>query len=307
MSKQDSASATNSMTIDISKEAIQNTCNNKCSYNFKYANSESIVATNSGYFIQLSYDNTTESRIQYNDKKYVVQNIQLFSPSIHLFNGLTTDAEIVVNHTSMSGAADLHVSIPIVNSSGSTTSSPIQQIIEGVASNAPSDGETTNLTIPSFNLDEIIPQTAYYVYQGDSNSILNGYNIVFGKQHALSLDTSKLSSIMKESGLIQTGTNLSYNERGPNTSGSTLNDDIYISCQPTGHSTQKVAVDNSGSKPVLKNDFSLKSPVFIFGYIFLLILLVIFLANVLMNYFTGNKVKIYNPFSSSSNQPNTNS
>jgi carbonic anhydrase len=299
MSKQDSA--TTSITIDISKEAIQNTCNNKCSYNFKYANSESVVATNSGYFIQLSYDNTTDSHIQYNDKKYVVQNIQIFSPSIHLFNGLTTDAEVVVNHTSMSGAAYLHVSIPIVNSSGSRTS-PLRQIIEGVASNAPSDGETTNLTIPSFNLEEIIPQTAYYVYQGDSNSILNGYNIVFGKENAISLDTSKLTSILKESGLLQSGSNLSYNERGPNTSGSskTLDDDIYISCQPTGHSTKKVAVDNSGSKPVLKNDFSLQSPVFVFGYVFILIILVIFLANALMNYFTGNKVVMHNPFSSSS-------
>jgi hypothetical protein len=199
----------------------------------------------------------------------------------------------------MSGAPDLHVSIPIVNSSGSRTS-PLRQIIEGVASNAPSDGETTNLTIPSFNLEEIIPQTAYYVYQGYSNSILNGYNIVFGKENAISLDTSKLTSILKESSLLQSGSNLSYNERGPNTSGSTIDDDIYISCQPTGHSTKKVAVDNSGSKPVLKNDFSLKSPVFIFGYVFLLIILVIFLANAMMNYFTGNKVVMYNPFSSSS-------
>jgi hypothetical protein len=232
----------NPPNINISAQNVEGKCDLKCSYNFKYPESN-ISAKNNGSFINLTYDNTSVSPVTYNTEKYTVSSIMITSPSIHLFNGSLEAAELTINHVPVKGGNQLSVSIPIKSSSESSTASNlIADIIQSVATNAPSNGESTSINIPGFTLDKIVPNKPFYSYT--SNSI---DWIVFGDLEAIPLNSSILNTlgqIIKPFPIPTPGAGLFFNSSGPNTSlGSP--EGIYISCQPTGSSEEEIGVEYS--------------------------------------------------------------
>jgi carbonic anhydrase len=92
--------------INISMENITGKCDMKCSYSFQYNNS-SCVATNRGDYISISYDKSSSPPIQYNTVGYDVQEIRLYTPSLHSYNDVKTDAEFIIIHNSNTGAIPL--------------------------------------------------------------------------------------------------------------------------------------------------------------------------------------------------------
>ena len=138
--------------INISRENIQGKCDLKCAYNFKYSESNS-TARNNGVYISLTYDNSSVPPVLYNNEKYNVTNILITCPSLHTFNGAQAPAEIVIEHTPVKGGGQLFVAIPFSSSSESSTASNlVTKIIQSVATNAPSQGNSTNLSLTDFNL-----------------------------------------------------------------------------------------------------------------------------------------------------------
>lgn len=262
--------------INIATSNITGNCDYKCSYNFKY-NESSSTASNNGVSIRLTYDSTNSANVMFNQQKYSVGSIMITSPSIHYFNGQTMPAEMVVTHNPVTTGNILEVCIPFTSSSESSTASNlITQIINKVATNAPSQGESTNLNISNFNLQNIIPRSAYFYYNNNNTDW-----IVFGALDAIPLSSSTISTlqqIIKPFPIPTPGTSLFYNSKGP-TSGVEIGDGIYISCQPTGSSEEETAV--TYDKPSTSTDFSniLQSPVFqtlIMVIISMLIFIVIF-------------------------------
>ena len=230
----------NPPNINISSQNIEGKCDLKCSYNFKYPESN-VSAKNNGAFISLTYDNSSVPPVTYNTEKYTVSTIMLTSPSIHLFNGSLAAAEFTIVHSPVKGGNQLAVSIPIKSSSESSTASNyITDIVQGVATNAPSSGGSTNINIPGFTLDKIVPNKPFFSY---TNNNLDW--IVFGDLEAIPLNSSILKSlgqIIKPFPIPMPKTSLFFNSSGPNTSlGSP--DGIYISCQPTGSSEEETAVE----------------------------------------------------------------
>lgn len=149
--------------INISRDNVQGKCDLKCSYNFKYTESNT-TAKNEGVMISLTYDNSTVSPVMYNNQKYNVSKIQITCPSIHTFNGSTTDAEIIIEHTPVKGGPKLFVGIPIKSSSDSSTASNlITELVQSVATNAPAHGDSTNLNISGFTLENIVPKNHFTV------------------------------------------------------------------------------------------------------------------------------------------------
>ena len=234
--------------INISSQNVYGKCDLKCVYNFKYKESV-LTVKNNGVNISLSYDNSNVPPVLYNEEKYNVSQIRLFSPSLHLFNNNKVEAEIIVEHVPEAGGQNLFVCVPIIKSSDSTTASTLlSQVIAGVASNAPATNETTNLNISGFTLSKIIPKNPFFSYSGTySNSTVDF--IVFGKNYAIPLNEkvlSALGSIIKPFPLPMIGDNLFFNAKGPNSSGS-VGDGIYISCQPTGSSEEETEITNTKS------------------------------------------------------------
>jgi hypothetical protein len=114
----------------------------------------------------------------------------------------------------------------------------------GVANNAPSKGESTNLNISDFTLNNIIPKKPFYSYSGLKDST---EWIVYDILYAIPLNNkilTGLTQIIKPFPLPTPGKGLFYNSIGPNNI--SLGDKgIYISCNPTGSSEEETDVTYS--------------------------------------------------------------
>ena len=106
-------------------------CDLKCTYNFSYGNSNYNI-NNEQNFIQLSYDkNPNAKSINFNTVPLSVQEIRLYSPSLHRYKGVKTDAELLIIHGG--NGINLIVSVPIINGSTISKGSAIlNYILEGL-------------------------------------------------------------------------------------------------------------------------------------------------------------------------------
>jgi hypothetical protein len=249
--------------------------------------------------ISLTYDNSSAPQVVYNTQKYVVTKVYITSPSIHLFNGSFTDAEICIEHAPVKGGSMLSVGIPIKASSESSTASVLlTEIINSVATNAPSQGDSTNLNISGFSLQKIVPNKPFFSYV-DSNNNMDW--IVFGVLDSIPLNSSTLSTlgkIIKPFTLPMMGNGLFFNSTGPNSV--SIGEGIYIKCNPTGSSTEETGVEYAKNTPSYDWSKMLESPVTqIIIQIFLscIIFLIIFIgASYLYNFVTGDTPKLVKGF-----------
>ena len=183
----------NKTAINISPKNVYGKCDLKCIYNFKYKESN-LTIKNNGINISMKCDDSNVPPVIYNEVKYNVSQILLFSPSLHLFNEDKVDAELIVEHVPETGGQNLFVCVPIVKSGDSTTaSSLLTQTILGVAANAPAANETTTINLSDFTLNKIIPKSPFFSYSGTySNSTVDF--IVFGKNYAIPLNEKILNA-----------------------------------------------------------------------------------------------------------------
>jgi carbonic anhydrase len=280
-------------SIDISKKNVSGKCDLKCAYNFQYPESNT-TAKNQDVLINLSYDNSKSPPVTYNTQKYTVTQTIITSPSLHLFNGVTTDAEIIIVHTPVKGGPVLYVSIPVKSSSESSDASYLlKEIIDVTATNAPSQGESTNLSISGFTLDKIVPNKPYYSYTDKGN---NDW-IVFGILDAIPLNSdtiTTLQKIIKPYPIPMIGGELFFNSSGPNST--KVGEGIYISCKPTGSSSEETEVEYSKNTPSYDFANILDNPVtktifqIIVGVILFLIVFMIF--NYIYQWITTGETKM---------------
>lgn len=248
--------------INISSTNVKGKCDMKCSYAFKYSESSS-TAKNNGVLINLTYDSTSVPPVVYNSEKYIVENINIVSPSIHTFNNVSMPGEIIISHTPQSGGIPLKVCIPFTSSSESSSASQIiTDIINKVASNAPSEGNSTNLNM-NFSLQQIVPRKPFFVYTGEYSGGNSDW-VVYGELEAIPLSSTTITTlqqIIQAFPIATPGGDLFYNSKGP-ISGLQLGDGIYISCQPTGSSEEETSVEYD--KNSTSFDFSniFESPIF---------------------------------------------
>ena len=280
-------------SIDISKKNVSGKCDLKCAYNFEYPESN-ITALNQGVMINLTYDNSKTPPVTYNTQKYTVVQAIISSPSLHLFNGATTDAEIIIIHTPVKGGPQLYVSIPIKSSSESSDASYLlNEVIDVTGTNAPSQGESTNLSISGFTLDKIVPNKQYYSYTDNAN---NDW-IVFGILDAIPLNSATITTlqkIIKPYPIPMIGGELFINTTGPNST--KVGEGIYISCKPTGSSNEETKVEYSKNTPSYNFSNVLDNPVtklifqVIIGCILFIIVFMIF--NYIYQWITTGETKI---------------
>lgn len=253
-------------SINISSSNVSGKCDLKCSYNFKYTASSS-TAKNNGVLISITYDSQTAPPVIYNNEKYTVTNVEIVSPSIHIYNGKQLSGEILVYHSPIMGGNTLTVGVPLITSGDtSNAGNMITDVIKKMASTAPSEGDSTNLNDDAFNLQNIIPKQPFYSYvEGTTDWI------IFGAMDAIPLTSSTVSTlqqIISPYALATPGDNLFYNSKGPDT-GLKIGDGLYISCQPTGSSKQTtmVSYDTNPSSAVDTSSFLAKNSI---GYKILL-------------------------------------
>jgi len=250
----------NSENINISTNNVQGKCDLKCSYNFKYPETN-LTAKNNGTLISLTSDTNNTTPVTYNAQKYNVSNILIVKPSIHIFNNSPASAEIIIEHTPVSGGQQFFVGIPITSSTESSDASNfITQIIESVATNAPAANETTNINISGFTLDKIVPVKPFFSYSTPGNQ---GEWVVFPIINAIPLNNGTLTTlgqIIQPFPIPTPSNGLFFNSNGPN-SGGNMGDGIYISCQPTGSSEEEISVSyNKNTSSAVDTSSMLNNP-----------------------------------------------
>jgi hypothetical protein len=214
------------------------------------------VATNRGDYLTLSYDKSSSPPVLYNSSGYDVEEIRLYIPSLHSYSGTKMDGELIIVHTSNTGANPLLVCIPIKsNNTASVSALFLKTVVDTVADSAPSDGESTTVNIPKYNLTAVVPRKPYFSYsatepyQPCTSSV--EYIVFDPLQASLTImpDTlTKLQTIIQSNPYdIKTGPNLFYNEKGPGKGAG--GNEIYIDCQPVGSSdeTTEVVTDMGGA------------------------------------------------------------
>tara|TARA_B110000971_G_scaffold221974_1_gene272084 strand:- start:9732 stop:10568 length:837 start_codon:yes stop_codon:yes gene_type:complete len=267
--------------VNISPINVQGKCDNKCVYEYDYPDTN-LIATNIGTLIMLKVDNAPAPVI-YNNEKYTVGEIFISTPSVHLFNNSPSNAEILIHHDCESGGPKLIVCMPIKASSNSSSGTVLlTDIINMVASNAPRSGETTEINISDFTLNNIVAKKPFYSYSGNDMRGAKSNFIVYGVIDAIPLNTvalSSLSNIITANSIKAEGSGVYYNSSGP---GKKNDDGIYISCKPTGSSSDETTVttsSNNNSSDSLWNNPSGKT-----GIIIAISLVMFFILFSMLNY-----------------------
>lgn len=228
--------------INITKSNIYNICDLKCTFNYDYHESSIVVAKNNDINLSLTYENNNKSPpVEFNNAKYTVSKINIFSPSLHLYDGLTAAGEFFVEHIPELGGPNLIVCIPMIPSGNYTASTDLlTQIIDNISTNAPSKGESATINISNFSLNHIVPKKPFIFYTGNYNNTTTDF-IVFPTTTPIPLTQNtlnKLKAIIHPFQIIMKGGALFLNTKGPNSGKRFKNEDIYISCKPTGVSEE---------------------------------------------------------------------
>jgi hypothetical protein len=259
--------------INISPQNIAGTCESKCSYAFNYPTTNNTTVSNYGAYLQFTYELSNNSPVLYNSKSYNVSGITIYSPSLHKYNNATTDGEVVIRHTPVSGGNPLYVIIPLSTGGITTTGSQvISTVINAAGKSAPSAGKNTNKGLGEFTLNNFIPMKQFYSYTTSRMDC-----IVFDVSNAIGINRADLKifkSIVKAapSNPFMIGTPLFVNTKGPSNnlnSGS----DIYIDCQPTDQTVETVTKDKKTSSSDLESQENLMYLVYFVAFMFLIFVL----------------------------------
>jgi len=244
--------------MNISSQTISGSCENKCFYEINYNSSGSTVA-NKGTELTLTYDDTTSPvpQAKYNTNGYKVSEISIVSPSLHLYNGKHSDAEIFISHKSNSSdpalsSNSLIVCVPI--SKGGKNGPGVQivsNIVDLTSKSAPAKGQVVSGLQP-FTLNDIIPKATYYSYDQSALTTIVAFEI----NSAVYISPDDLSTLRKitnpyPDNIFPGGFPLFISLAPVATvgDGSSESGDIYIDCQPTGVSDDTTDVVSGYKHP----------------------------------------------------------
>jgi carbonic anhydrase len=253
--------------INIVKKTADR-CSLKCLLWYNYGNS-SCTITNQSDKLLIAYDGASD--VMFNSSHYSPKEIRIFKPSIHTFEGQYADAEIVITHSGSNGG--LLICIPIMATKNSNASMGTN-LIDDLVSHAPNQNSSTTLNIHDFNLNFLIPKSAYFSYTGSipygtCNATQYQY-VVFPKQ-ALTINQNTLDTLgtLIHDSYISVHEGICFfNEKGTSNNGFSGDGQIYIDCQPTGEEDEIIYKESVPTKPLNMN-WIYVGLYFILGFIFI--------------------------------------
>jgi len=232
--------------MDITNSSVINYCDEKCALSFNYPTSSTCIVTNQNFLFELSYDIApTVTPVTFNNNKYNLNYILLYAPSIHLFDGKTVEAELIIYHTNSANPNNcLLICIPI-SSRTNTPSQLLSNIMNDIVDYTMNNGnDKETFIIQDYNLNNIIPKKPYYYYNQPTQ---NWDIVVYGLQYGIYIPEKTLTDI---SGYIKPfyapviifpyESDIYLNNTGPGKSSDS--GEIYIDCQPIDSSTETVEV-----------------------------------------------------------------
>ena len=270
--------------INISSTDYTDDCSLKCLLRYNYPRVPATTIQNEGNHLAVSYDKV---KVNYNNNDLRVEGIRIYTPSLHTYNGVHADGEMIITHMDM--GISLLVCIPIVISSAKNNASKnLQYIISQAASRTPNVGEKAVISIKNFTLNSFIPKKSpLYSYEATlPYAPCNGSHqyVVFMPDNSPVFMSSQTMAVLKKiilahDSTIKPSSEYFFNKRGaiftdPNSDDG--DDDIYIECNPTGADGEPVVVPSSSKsdkKPPM--DFNNPFVIIVLGIIGGILLIII--------------------------------
>lgn len=281
--------------INISKKNITDDCFLKCLFKYNYPVSPATTVTNNGDHLTLSYDKV---RIKYNNDKLLTDKIHIYTPSLHTFDGIQADGEMIISH--MDAGISLLVCIPIVVSNGKNEASKqFKALIEQAMEKTPNVGESSVIQTSTFSLNPFIPKKkGFYSYVAslpyDPCNGTHQYIVYTPEDSVLYINTKTMGllkkMIVKHKSSVKKAGEVYYNKRGAIYEGgesSTDDNDIYIECHPTGSEGEtnvQIPKSITGGKDS-DSSLNFKNPVVIVIIGLLAGLVLIFIISTVMSFF----------------------
>ncbi len=245
----------------------QFTCDLKCDFSYDYTTSPVLIISNKGDYLSIKLDSS--QNITYNASTYSLNEMRIYQPSLHSYNGSKADAELIIIHTRDTSVGNLLVCVPIVMGSSNFASlSILDKIVSSASLMTNSLDKTTNVNISTFSVKTLIPLNPYYSYSGTLPfPPCNGrYDyVVFNKDDSAILSISRkaykaLSKIISENAYpVRQNNGIFYNKNGPSSSSSKNgSDDIYMECLPTGSDGEQLVPLDLPSSNNMFDDQSIK-------------------------------------------------
>jgi carbonic anhydrase len=240
------------------------TCNLKCKYTYKYKDTNTVLK-NKKFYLSLTHERSYPSPVKYNEFDFNVDEVRIYSPSLHSYNGTKTDAELIIQHSSINGGL-LFVCIPIVKTEETNSSTAFfEHIISSANLYANKENGSTVIKQP-LNLNTFVPKTKYYSYNGTlPYPPCTGDHafVVFSKNDKNAFTTINSTSLAALKKIIsETNFPVKTSEFFVNTDGATLNitntttDDIYIDCSPVDDDGNVVGENGEPNKIDNKANFN---------------------------------------------------
>lgn len=241
-----------SAPINIQANRVSGECYLKCLYEINYPSTPSVVVSNQNNdYLLIKPNGLGSNAVTYNDATMSVMEVRLYQPSLHTYDGVHADAEIVITH--QGSGKKLAVCIPVsqIGKSQPGINKNLEALISAVSDQASKAGmSTTTLSLKNFSLNNLIPTSPFYSYTASLpySPFTAPYDlIVFPIGASLSISSNSqmiLSKVLQPSNIpIKPNQFLYINEKGPIRPGDG-EDQIYIDCQPVG-SEGEVLVEES--------------------------------------------------------------
>ncbi len=155
------------MPININSKIMEGTTYNKNLLSLDYQDSICNIKNMCSYLL-LSYDNTDNRQVIFDNKNYTLKNIKVFKPSLHKYDGIETEGEILLNHKG--GKGSLKICIPLVKTNNKNNeSNTLKEIFRHSISKAQCEGESITIHNIKFNANSFVPKAEGYYYYKTNN------------------------------------------------------------------------------------------------------------------------------------------
>ena len=305
-------------TYPVDLKETNNICDITCNLSFDYNNSSNFSVDNyNGIYLNINYEEAPNPNVTLSSSKFTANQIRIFTPSLHKYNGKYADAELLINHTGNNNK-NLIISIPIKNEGYLSNSSNTLARIIGDMANSRINNFTDPLIINNYSLNcnNLVPEKPFFYYEGCSNNpnfFINtnvkiiAFNYVENSKSsgAIIVDNkfmTNLKALLTNPNKISTvnisSTEILYNQNGPSNS---KKENIYIDCQPTNEDGEIYTPLESGAPPnlfsnIFKSGLNNKEMSIIKGLLGLFVMFIIlYIAKILMEKIVG-KLKKFDSF-----------
>jgi len=245
------------VNIMLTKEV----CEEECAFNFDYNKNSSCLVTNRGDYLEVKVDGP--NTVLFNNYQVGVKGFRIFQPSLHLFNGMRADAEIIIEHKG--AGRTLLVCLPVTAKDADGNSTRFfHQFIPVIPDEI---NAAQSINVNQWSLNAIVPNAPFYFYNGslpyppcdgDNNIIVFAQNygpLIHPDDYALlesAIQSFKLTAKQRLNAVAKNTTIVMMNNVGAQAPGAATKEHvIFEDCQPIdgmGGKTKKDSPDQKGGK-----------------------------------------------------------